>query len=654
MHFKAARVYLSDMYLYDILVRSERYRRRTPLTYGSTQRLDIGQVVRVPMQRQLVDGVVVAVGQHKPTGIKAVNRIHDLPLLPTELLQLGQWLIEYYRAAAGAVGSVLLPAAIPQKLPVLPAGSIEKKTALPPLTLEQKTVLAQIDSSGSYVLHGRTGSGKTRIYQELGQRALASGKSVIILSPEISLTAQLAASFAALGSHQVITLHSQLTAAERLAIWRRVASAKEPLVVVGARSAIFSPVHNLGLIVIDEFHEPAYKQEQEPRYQTTRVAAKLARLHGAVLVYGSATPTVGDYNLATQTGTPILQLTTHAIKNNVVAHTTLVDLKHKADFSRSSIISDPLLAAISTSLGKHEQSLLYLNRRATARVSLCRNCGWQAVCPNCDVPLAYHGDTHQLRCHSCNYHTTALSACPVCHHTELAYRGVGTKALVDEAARLFPGARIMRFDSDNTTSERFTRHYQTVRDGAVDILVGTQTLAKGLDLPLLSTLGVITADSSLQMPDYTATERTYQLIRQVLGRVQRGHRESTAVIQTFNPSNPLLAWAIRGEWKDFYNTELLERRTFHYPPFYHLLTIRCRRATAASAEKACQKLVDSLTAIFPGLEVNGPAPSFHERTSAGFSWQIVVKSTKRSQLLGVVDKLPSTVTSYDIDPLNLL
>jgi primosomal protein N' (replication factor Y) len=642
------------MYYYDVLVRSERYRRRTPLTYSSAKRLAAGQIVRVPMQRQFVDGVIIGVSKQKPAGIKPIERTYDLSPLPPELIQLGRWLIEYYRSAAGAVGGVLLPAAIPQKLPSLITPKAGTETALAPLTNEQQTVVNAIGKTGSYVLHGRTGSGKTRVYQELAQQSLNSGKSVIILSPEISLTSQLAASFAELGSNRVVTLHSQLSAAQRLAIWRRISASQEPLIIIGARSAIFSPVNKLGLIVIDEFHEPAYKQEQEPRYQTTRVAAKLAQLHGATLVYGSATPTVNDYFLAEQTKSPILRLTKHAVQNNVVATTTLVDLKQRDEFSRSPILSNALLDAISGSLAKHEQSLLYLNRRATARVSLCLNCGWQAVCPNCDVPLAYHGDTHQLRCHSCNYHTSAMSACPRCQHTELAYRGVGTKALVDEAARLFPGARIMRFDSDNIVSERFDRHYQTVKAGGVDILVGTQTLAKGLDLPLLSTLGVVTADSSLQMPDYTATERTFQLIRQVLGRVQRGHRASTAVIQTFNPDSPLLGWAIKDQWKDFYNSELSERRAFHYPPYYHLLTIRCRRATAASAERSCQKLIDHLAATFPDLEVNGPAPSFHERSSAGYSWQIVVKSAKRSQLLAVIDQLPSTVTSHDIDPLNLL
>ncbi len=643
------------MNYYDVLVRSERYRRRTPLTYSSADRLSIGQVVRVPLQRQYVDGVVVGIATDKPRGVKPVERTYDLPLVPPELLKLGQWLIEYYCSAAGAVGSVLLPAAIPQKLPPLPAVHVgSPETTLPALTPNQQTAVGAIGVSGSYVLHGRTGSGKTRIYQQLVLQALERGRSSIILSPEISLISQLSASFEDILPGRVITLHSQLSAAQRLTAWRRISGGSDPLIIVGARSAIFSPLRNVGLVVIDEFHEPAYKQEQEPRYHTSRVAATLARFHDAALIYGSATPPISDYYLAQQTNTPILRLTAQAVESNAVAKTTLVDLKNREDFSRSSILSNALLTAISASLGRKEQSLLYLNRRATARVSLCIHCGWQAICPNCDVPLAYHGDSHKLRCHSCNYHTTALSACPRCHHTELAYRGSGTKAVVDEVTRLFPTARIMRFDSDNSLDERFDKHYQAIKAGEVDILVGTQTLAKGLDLPLLSTLGVVAADSSLQMPDFSASERTYQLIRQVLGRVGRGHRASTAIIQTFDPKNPLFDWAIHDQWQDFYDTELSERRLFHYPPYYHLLTVRCRRATAASAEKSCQKIIDAIRTDFPTVEINGPAPSFHERSSAGYSWQIVIKSTSRRQLLAIVKQLPTTVTSYDIDPVNLL
>jgi primosomal protein N' (replication factor Y) len=643
------------MYYYEVLVRSERYRRRTTLTYSSDKKLAPGQLVRVPLQRLLVDGVVTGTSRQKPAGIKPIAKVHDLPLMPPQLLRLAEWLTEYYRSAAGAVGSVLLPSAIPQKLPPLPVpGTSLIKPELPVLTDEQKSAVRQISATGSYVVHGRTGSGKTRLYLELAERVLKEGKSAIILSPEISLTSQLASSFTVFGADNVTTLHSQLTAAQRLAIWRRIAASEVPQIIVGARSAIFSPVRKLGLIVIDEFHEPAYKQEQEPRYHTSRVAAKLAQFHGATLIYGSATPPIGDYNLAEQTHTPILRLEKQAILHNVESTTTIVDLRQRDNFSRSSFLSNALLEALAASLGRHEQSLLYLNRRGTARISLCVNCGWQAVCPNCDVPLAYHGDNHQLRCHSCNYHTPALSACPRCRHTELAYRGIGTKALVDEVSRLLPNARVMRFDSDNIASERFEHHYASIKAGGADILIGTQTLAKGLDLPLLSTLGVVNADSSLQLPDYTASERTYQLIRQVLGRVGRGHRGSQTIIQTFNPESPLLGWAIEDKWPEFYNAELSERKQFHYPPFYHLLTIRCRRASSASAERACQKLLDQIAAAFPDVEVNGPAPSFHERSTAGYSWQIVVKATSRSQLLGVIDQLPSTVTSYDLDPLNLL
>lgn len=643
------------MYFYDVWVRSERYRRRTALTYSSPEKLEAGQIVRVPLQRQSVDGVVLSSSSQQPKGIKPIEAIYPLALVPKQLLQLGAWLIEYYRSASGAVGAVLLPATIPHKLADIedqPAPNL--KPTLPNLTPEQKTVSARIGDSGSYLLHGRTGSGKTRLYQEVAKRVLAAGRSVLILSPEISLTSQLADSFAVFGTDSVIVLHSQLTAAQRLKIWRRINQSQQPLVIIGARSAIFSPLRNLGLIVIDEFHEPAYKQEQEPRYHTARVAAYLAKLHDAVLIYGSATPTLADYFLAERTGAPILRLDKSAISHNVDLKTTIIDLRQRANFSRSSFLSDVLLEAMAGSLAHQEQTLLYLNRRGTARISLCTHCGWQALCPHCDVPLAYHGDAHQLRCHSCEYRTTPPSSCPQCGHTELSYRGIGTKALVTEVARLFPQAKIMRFDSDNALAERFEHHYEAVKAGGADILIGTQTLAKGLDLPLLSTLGIVTADSSLQMPDYTATERTFQLVRQVLGRVGRGHRQTTAIIQTFNPENPLLQWAMHDDWNDFYNTEMAERRLFHYPPFYHLLTIHCRRASSTSAEKACQKIAQQILAAQPGVEVNGPAPSFHERSAAGYSWQLVVKSTKRAQLLAVIDSLPSTVTSYDIDPINLL
>lgn len=233
---------------------------------------------------------------------------------------------------------------------------------------------------------------------------------------------------------------------------------------------------------------------------------------------------------------------------------------------------------------------------------------------------------------------------------------MGTKAVVDEARRFFPEARIVRFDSDTGGADRFEKHYSTIREGGADIIVGTQSLAKGLDLPLLSTVGIILADTSLSMPDYTATERTYQLLAQVSGRIGRGHRAATLVMQTYMPDNTLLQDALEDNWEHFYNNELAQRQLYAFPPFRHLLLIRCRRASAASAEKACQKIIELLsTAPFAqDIEIDGPTPAFHEKTARGFTWQLVVKSRQRSQLLAAVDALPATVTSYDLDPATLL
>jgi primosomal protein N' (replication factor Y) len=458
-----------------------------------------------------------------------------------------------------------------------------------------------------------------------------------------------------LGAERVLVVHSAMTNAERFRIWRQVAAAQGPLILIGPRSVLFSPLPNIGLIVVDEAHEPAYKQEQEPRYHANRLAGFLAQQHKATLVLGSATPSIGDYYLAEQKQRPIVRLEQLAKASEHTYRSVVVDLKDREHFTKSPHISNELIESISGSLSRHEQSLLYLNRRGTARVSLCQNCGWQSTCPNCDLPLTYHGDVHQLLCHVCGYKAATPTSCPVCNHTDIVFKSVGTKAIVEDVGRLFPDARIMRFDSDNLKADRFENHYQAAHEGKIDILIGTQTLAKGLDLPLLSTLGVIGADTSLQMPDFTASERTYQLINQVTGRVQRGHRTATAIIQTYEPASPLLKAALDDNWPAFYAEESEERRLFNYPPFCYLLRITCRRASAKSAEQACEKVRAGILQEHPGaVEIDGPAPALHERFKETYTWQLVIKSRSRARLLAIVDALPSTVTSYDLDPVNLL
>jgi primosomal protein N' (replication factor Y) len=482
-----------------------------------------------------------------------------------------------------------------------------------------------------------------------------SGKSAIILTPEISLTSQLSAAFRDIFNDQVIVLHSQLTQLQRQKVWLRILTSKVPLIIIGPRSALFSPVSNIGLIVIDESHETAYKQGQAPYYHATRVASQLSHLHGATLVLGSATPSVTDYFLAEQRNKHILRMETLAQQGNTEATSlSMVDLRDRSLFTRSTHISQPLLDAIRMAISKGEQSLIYLNRRGTARIVLCENCGWQALCPHCDLPLVYHADSGRFRCHTCGYSQSIVTSCPTCGHPSVTFKSFGTKAITEEIRKLFPEARVQRFDTDNVKSERFEQHYEAIKAGDVDILVGTQLLAKGLDLPKLSTLGIVLADSSLYLPDFSAQERTYQLITQALGRVGRGHRKGYAIVQTYHPESAVLVSAITGEWVKYYKNELAERKKFHFPPFYHLLKVSCRRASYKSAESVTDKLKADITSKIKGLEIDGPVPTFHEKIQGKYQCQLVIRSQERGKLLKVIELLPSNGWTYDLDPINLL
>jgi primosomal protein N' (replication factor Y) len=645
------------MFYYMVLVRSSRYHGREALTYSSAERLSTGRIVEVEMQKELVLGVVSATTTKPRFQTKEIARIFDLPPLPGHLLKLSEWLQSYYPAPLGIIAQQLLPAHFSEKQ-LEQVTSLETKDSrlktknLPPLTKEQEAALAAMTERDTYLLHGITGSGKTRLYVELALRSFEKGNSAIILTPEISLTTQLASVFRQTFGDQVIVMHSQQTPSERQRAWLSALRSTQPVIVIGPRSALFSPVQKLGLIILDEAHEAAYKQEQAPQYQAGRVAAMLAVLTRSNLILGSATPSVSDYYIAEQKQKPIINLTELAQKNDHSVDVAVVDRKDNGLFNRSPFVSQPLVKAIEVALSRNEQTLLYLNRRGTARLVMCENCGWQAVCPHCDIPLTYHGDHHDLRCHSCSYHASVPSSCPSCGHANIIYKTAGTKAIVDNVQKLFPQARIARFDTDNSKAERFEQHYEAVKNGEVDILIGTQLLAKGLDLPKLSTLGIILADTSLYLPDFSAQERTYQLISQVLGRIGRGHVAGKAIIQTYHPEHPVLQAAIAGNYQTFYESELASRKQFLFPPFVYLLKLTARRATSKAAESAAEKLKTEIEGHYK-VRVEGPAPSFYERFQNKYQWQLVVKAKDRGELLKIIDNLPAN-WSYDIDPLDLL
>jgi primosomal protein N' (replication factor Y) len=529
-----------------------------------------------------------------------------------------------------------------------------KDKYLPKLTSEQTLALDTMNEPNTYLLHGKTGTGKTRLYIELALKTLEANKSSVILTPEISLTSQLAESFKNIFGERVIVMHSKQTPLERRKAWLQCLLAEHPVIVIGPRSALFAPLNNLGLIVLDEEHENAYKQEQAPHYVTGRVAAYLASLTKSSLVLGSATPLVSDYYLAQQKNKPIIELNKLAQPHNHPdAEIVLVDRKDHSLFNRSSYLSQTLINEIEGCLSRGEQSLLYLNRRGTARLVMCENCGWQAVCPNCDIPLTYHGDKHQVRCHSCGYHNVAPISCPSCSKPDVVFKTAGTKAIADEVLRIFPNARIGRFDTDNSKAESFEQKYLEAKEGKIDILIGTQMLAKGLDLPKLSLVGILLADTSLYIPDFTAQEKTFALINQVIGRIGRGHVTGKAIIQTYHPENKIINFAINKDYKNFYKEELESRKEFLFPPFCYLLKLSVRRASLKGAETAAQKLKAAIASSGLKIRVEGPAPSFHERFQGKYQWQLIVKSVSRSELIKVVAILPPNWT-YDIDPVDLL
>jgi primosomal protein N' (replication factor Y) (superfamily II helicase) len=645
------------MTYHHVWVRSPQYRGSEALTYHFESKLSVGSLVEVPLRKQKVLGVVVKNVPKPDFATKPIAEALPLKPLPLTTLTLAKWLKEYYPAPIGVITQQFLPRII--KLGRGKTSRSDRETRatpiqLPSLTAEQTTALKQIKEADTYIVHGRTGSGKTRLYLELAKKSLSSGKSALILSPEIGLTSQIAINFRQLFDDRVVVLHSQLTPKERQQAWLAILEAVKPLIVIGPRSALFSPLQNIGLVVVDESHDQAYKQEQAPYYSALRVASQLAHIHKAILIFGSATPSVSEYYLALEKQKHIIELEQLALPRNLKDSITVVDLKNLDEFTRTPHLSVSLIKAITDSLEKNEQALLYLNRRGTARITLCRHCGWQAVCPHCNLPLIYHGDTHRLQCHVCGHRQAFVTVCPVCGNAEILLQGFGTKAIAEEVQHIFPEARIMRFDADNTKAERLETQYQHIIDGEVDILVGTQVLAKGLDLPRLSTLGVVAADSSLLLPDYTAQERTYQLLTQVLGRVGRGHVVSHAIIQTYHPDSQLLQSVLRNDWKGFYELEIAQRKQYLFPPFCHILKLTCRRSAVSKAEKAALDLKADLISKKLAVDIEGPAPSFHEKVGGKYSQQLVVKSSKRSTLLAIIGLLPSNGWSYDLDPIDLL
>ncbi|MGO2723323.1 MAG: primosomal protein N' [Lactobacillus sp.] len=506
------------------------------------------------------------------------------------------------------------------------------------LTAEQTATLAAVSPTISqrqaktFLLEGVTGSGKTEVYLHAISQALAAGRTALMLVPEISLTPQMVRQVKARFGEQVAVLHSALSQGEKYDEWRRIRRG-EARVVVGARSAIFAPLTNIGLIVIDEEHEASYKQEENPRYHAREVALWRSRYHHCPLILGSATPNLGSRARAQKGVYQLLSLTQRANQQALPA-VDLIDLKAVHFAGDQFDLSQQLLDAIEARLKRHEQVILLLNRRGFAHFMLCRECGFVLKCPNCDLSLTMHKDTQQMQCHYCGHTEPIPSHCPQCGSQQIRFLGTGTQKVAEELQALLPAVRLLRMDVDTTRRKgSYKRILDAFGRGEADILLGTQMIAKGLDFPNVTLVGVINADTGLWVPDYNASERTFELLTQVAGRAGRAEKRGEVLIQTYNPEHYAIRLAQSQDYERFYAYEMRVRHAGAYPPYYYtvLISVAAKKEQNAAREafKISRQLRQQLQA---STIILGPTPSAISRLKNQYYYQILVKYKKEPHL----------------------
>jgi len=529
------------------------------------------------------------------------------------------------------------------------------------LTPEQTSALEQITSSfllppSSFLLYGITGSGKTEIYLRAAEETIKRGKQVIILVPEIALTPQAVRRFLSRFPGQVGLVHSKLSEGERYDTWRRARSGKLK-VIIGARSALFSPLPNVGLIVVDECHDGSFYQSEQPYYHAVTAAQEYARLCGAVCVLGSATPTIEQRFNAENNKTIKLDLPYRIVETGLPP-VQVVDMREELKNGNRGIFSRVLAESLAETISRGEQAILFLNRRGTATYIFCRDCGYVLKCPNCETPLTLHAeDKIHLLCHHCGYTRQRPKTCPACQSTQIREFGLGSEKVEADVQAMFPNVRTLRWDWDTTRQkdahEMILTHFSNHQ---ADVLVGTQMLAKGLDLPLVTLVGIVLADVGLTLPDPFASERVFQTLTQVAGRAGRSSLGGKVVLQTFMPEHYAIQFAAKHDVNGFYERELEYRKQLGYPPYARLVRLEYRHADPLKAEEESQKAATKLKAKMEAegrhqTELVGPVPSFFSKVDGIHRWQIIVRGPDPVSLLR---DMKLNDWRVEVDPISLL
>ncbi len=634
----------------EVAVEAARSLDRESYTYSVPDGLDVvpGSRVWVPFGRRTSVGYVIAVHAEPPDiEVRPLERTDAEPLLLGYQVELARRVAAHYWVPVIEVLRAMVPPRIRRgkSSGAGPSGRQSRHSRLllmarqaggpepgPALTPEQAAALETIRSHPNTLLHGVTGSGKTEVYVESAREALAAGLRVLVLVPEIALTPQLVGSFARRLGVQPAVLHSGLTELERAQQWWRARRGQAEL-VIGSRSAVFTPIPRLGLVVVDEEGSSAYKQDRTPRYDATWVARRMAELTGARLVLGSATPSVSAYAQA-RAGELALATLPRRVRGEP-APVELVDMREEVAAGHRLPLSRRLLEVVDQALLVGEQAILFLNRRGMATFVLCRECGQSIQCPGCSVSLVQHPELGGLHCHYCGYTQAEPELCPHCGSRHISALGLGTQRLESLVRRLWPDRTVSRLDSDAVRGgDAYFDIWESFASGRTDILVGTQMVARGFDLENVAAVGVVDADLPLHFPDYRAAENTFALVTQVAGRSGRapGQRHARVVVQTSNPDHYSLRCAAAGDYQGFFEAELPARQVFQFPPFAELAVLTYSSADDERAAAVAREAADELSARIvderiEGVRLLGPAPAFIHKLRGEYRWQITLKGT---------------------------
>jgi primosomal protein N' (replication factor Y) len=670
----------------EILLTQKVGKDKDTLTYkvpaALAQRLEPGSVVEIPLRNRKIRGVVAKFHDHEP--VYQTKEILDLvekaPHLRPWQIELLNWISDRYFCPPYKVLKQFFPDIINKKKNLIEwiphEEELESHKNLTLTEEQENAVQATLTTEKrTILLHGITGSGKTEIYRRIAENILQKGQQILILVPEITLTPQTLQNFQQEFGNNIAILHSQLTAKQKENYWYRIFHG-ETNIIIGSRSALFAPFKNLGAIIMDEEHEPSYKQDQAPRYHARNVALQIGRILNIKVVLGSATPSIESYHEAKQGNYELIELTKriqHQAETTTLPKITVVDLRDELKKKNYSIFSETLSKKLHDKFTQKEQSILFLNRRGSASAVLCRECGHIERCEHCDVAFTYHKQlsieelnlpAERLICHHCGIIKKVPVTCPNCDSHFIRYIGLGTQKIQETVLHDFPTARVLRADRDTIRHrDDFAKIYNAFKNHEADILIGTQMIGKGLHLPQVNLVGVVLADLSLAIPDFRSTERTFQILTQVAGRAGRQGSKGEVVIQTYLPDNYAIQATAKNDYAGFFEAELKIRKSFNYPPFSKIIKITVVNAKAEKALQKAKELFKQLNSenaspelqnLFTGITLY---PAFIHKLQNKYRWNILLTGQQPSLLLKRVQKQDAEffndpMIRVDVDPLS--